>query len=43
MHLFCQHKKMFKMQIKRMATIRYYIIKSLNKREAYLKENITLD
>ena len=27
MHLFRHHKKMFKIQIKRMATIRYYIIK----------------
>ena len=26
MYLFCHHKKMFKIQIKRMATIRYCII-----------------
>ena len=34
MYLFRHHKKMFKIQIKRMATIRYYIIKQLSKREA---------
>ena len=40
MYVFRHHKKVFKIQIKRMATIRYYIIKQLCKRR---KENIPLD